>query len=157
MNATDPAAARRGADTLIQDARKELLSAIDGLSPEQMSAPALDDWSAKDLLAHIASWEEHVVSDLARVQRGHVPALAAFQESDVNTWNGLLVGLRRAFPLQQVLFEFNHYRTALLDALGTLDDSAFASGYVPSTLAICAWHDREHAGHIRAWREREGI
>ncbi len=47
--------------------------------------------------------------------------------------------------LAQVQFEFNHFRSALLDTLGSLDDSAFATRYVPSTSAICAWHDKEHA------------
>lgn len=98
MNAPNAAAPRRSAVASLQDSRRELMDAIHGLSPAQMTIPVIDDWSAKDLLAHIASWEEQVASDLARVGRGHVPALAAFQEGDVNTWNGLLVGLRRRFP-----------------------------------------------------------
>ncbi|NIQ99441.1 MAG: hypothetical protein GTN78_04470, partial [Gemmatimonadales bacterium] len=40
----------------LEDARKKLLAAIDGLTPEQMTVPMLDDWSVKDILCHLASW-----------------------------------------------------------------------------------------------------
>jgi len=44
-------------DDLLQhyrQTREGLMSAIDGLSDEQMSEPSLDGWSVKDHLAHLA-------------------------------------------------------------------------------------------------------
>ncbi len=111
-----------------------------------MTVPAVGEWSVKDILAHLASWEEQILPDLRRVREGRQPALAAFNEADVDQWNALLVGLRRAFPLSQVRQKLAHYRSAIIEALDSLPH-----------FAICAGHDRRHAEHIRHWRQQEGV
>ena len=141
----------------LEAARRELLDAVAGIPDEKMTVPAVGDWSVKDVLAHITSWEEQIPSDLRRVGAGLQPALASFREADVDQWNALLVGLRRSFPLPQVRQELEDRRRALIEALDSLPDSAFAAGFVPATCAISVGHDRQHAGHIRAWRQEQGI
>jgi len=144
--------------SLLEGARQELLAAIDGLKPEQMTVPMLGDWSVKDILAHVASWEEYSLPDFRRVAQGQVPALAAFREADVDQWNALIMGLRKNFPLDQVLHEFEYYRRATMAALDALPDERFAQGQFPFVLAIVAsQHDRDHAAQIRAWRGQEGL
>jgi hypothetical protein len=61
------------------------------------------------------------------------------------------------FPLEQVMFESAHWHEALLSLLKELPDSIFGPGLVGNVCAILYGHLREHAGHIRTWREREGI
>ncbi|HEU4759943.1 MAG TPA: DinB family protein [Dehalococcoidia bacterium] len=141
----------------LEDARRDLLAAIEGIPDEKMTVPAIGEWSVKDLLAHITSWEEQVPLDLRRVRQGLQPALASFREADVDQWNALLVGLRRTFPLSQVRQELGDRRKALVEALDSLPDSAFAAGFVPATCAICIGHDRQHAADIRAWRQQQGV
>jgi len=142
---------------MLESARDELLSAIDGLTPEQMVVSVLDDWSVKDLLAHVAVWEEQLLPDFRRVNEGHTPAFAAFRSEYIDRWNEMLMPLRRGFPLDQAIHEFHYCRSATLIALDQIPDELFTYGFVPTTCTISAQHDREHAAHIRQWREKEGI
>jgi hypothetical protein len=65
----------------------------------------------------------------------------------------MLVGMRRHFGTDQVLFELEDNRSRLVEALDNLADDAFTSGYVPATCGIASAHDQEHAAHISAWRQ----
>jgi hypothetical protein len=75
----------------IEAAYNDLLSAVDGVMAERMADVFLDRWSAKDILAHTASWAEFTVSDFQRLARGHMPCLVAFKEAEVNDWNAFLM------------------------------------------------------------------
>ncbi|UCH86965.1 MAG: DinB family protein [Dehalococcoidia bacterium] len=149
---------REEARSLLEAAHKELLAAIDGLTPEQMAIPVFDNWSVKDILAHIVSWEEYTLLDLQRLARGHMPALASFKQEDLHNWNALVMSLRRDFPLDQVMHELEANREATIAALDALPDERLAQGQFARIWAsITAGHDHEHAEHIRNWRQKEGI
>src|SRR4029453_4398189 len=66
-----PAGARRS-DTYrpLTESRGRLNSAIDGLPPDKMLVPLLNDWSVKDILTHITSWDELLLPDIYRLPRG---------------------------------------------------------------------------------------
>ncbi len=149
--------ARDSLRALLDGARAELLAAIEGLTPEQMTVPVIGDWSAKDILAHVSAWEQQIVMDLERVRDDFTPALAQFREQDVDRWNELMIGLRRTFSLTQTLHELGHYRQEVLRRLDQLEERHLSSGFVPATCATSAQHDRDHAGQIREWRRREGF
>ena len=149
--------ARDSLRTLLDSARAELLAAIEGLTPEQMTVPVIGDWSAKDILAHVSAWEQQIVPDLERVRDEFTPALAQFREQDADRWNELMMGLRRTFSLTQTLHELGHYRQEVLRRLDQLEERHLSSGFVPATCAIASGHDRDHAGQIREWRRREGF
>jgi hypothetical protein len=144
--------------SLLEQAHKELLAAIDGLTLEQMVMPVFADWSVKDILAHIVSWEEHTLLDFQRLTRGHMPALASFKQEDLDNWNALVMSLRRNFPLDQVMHELEANRKATIAALDVLPGERLAQGQFARIWAtITAGHDHEHAEHIRSWRQKEGI
>lgn len=149
---------RKEAYSLLEASHKELLAAIDGLTPEQMAIPVFADWSVKDILAHIVSWEEYTLLDLQRVARGHMPALASFKQQDVDNFNALVMGLRRNFPLDQVMDELEANRQATIAALDALPDERLAQGQFARIWAsITAGHDHEHAEDIRKWRQAQGV
>ena len=144
--------------SLLEEAHKELLAAIDGLTLEQMAIPVFADWSVKDILAHIVSWEEYTLLDLQRLARGHMPALASFKQQEVDNFNALVMSLRRDFPLAQVMHELEANRKATIVALDALPDERLVQGQFARIWAsITAGHDHEHAEHIRKWRQKEGI
>ena len=153
-----PASARR-TDTyrLLTQNREQLTSAIAGLSPDQMTSPAIDDWSIKDILTHITSWEELLLPDIYRLARGRAAGLACNTQEATDKWNELLMSVRRRFPLDQVLAEFTETRQALIKALGEVPDDQFESGYIPGNCQITALHEWAHARDIRTWRDTEGV
>jgi len=138
-------------------ARGELLDAIGGLSSDELTRPVVGDWSVKDLLTHISSWEEQVCADLRRLARGHMPALLHVQAEEIDHWNEMIMSLRRNFPVEQALDELESGRAELLAGLERLDNGQFASGYLPVTIGITAGHDSDHARQIREWREAQGV
>lgn len=127
--------------------------------PEDKLATAMHgEWSAKDLIAHVSSLDEATALDLHRIARGHVPVLAAFREADVDDWNASLMRGRKLFPPAQVYYELECCYDMLVEAVECVPEAMFESGsVVGNILAVVVHHYGDHAGHIREWREREGI
>ena len=145
----------------LEQARDELRASYEGLSDEQMVQPeAVGEWSVKDVLSHVASWEEVALPDLARIARGDVPALATIDlySFDFDPFNAMIMSLRQALPLEQVLRELDIVRAEFTAAVGRLPESALVEGQFARMLVqITAEHDREHTQHILQWRGREGL
>ncbi len=131
---------------------------VDGIPEDKLTTTIHGEWSAKDLIAHVSSWNEMSALDMRRVARGHVPCLAAFREADVNEWNGFLMRPRKLFPPAQVLSELESCYEMLVAALETVPQGMFEPGQMVSNfLMIATHHYGDHGGHIREWREGEGI
>ena len=143
----------------LEEARKELRASYQGLSDEEMTRPAVaGDWSAKDVLSHVTSWEEFALPDLARLARGDVATLASVDlySASFDQANMIFMALRRHLPLDQVFRELDATHADFMAAAGRLPDSALAEGqFGPLLLRITAEHDKEHAGHILQWRKKE--
>ena len=142
----------------LQESRDELVSAIRGLPEDKMTAPLAGEWSAKDIMGHIASWDEFTASDLRRIARGRIPCLAAFREDEVDNWNAFLMRPRRVFPLPQIQAEFEEARAEMLAALNDLPEQLMARGtMVRNIVGVFANHEKSHAQQIREWRQQEGV
>jgi hypothetical protein len=142
----------------VKSGHAELLKAIEGLPDDKMGVVWYGEWSTKDVLAHIASWDEFATLDLRRIGRGHIPCLAAFKEAEVDEWNGFFMRPRKLFALPQVRFEGEHWHDELLDTLDALPDPMFSQGQmVANFVAIAGAHYRDHAGRITEWRQKEGV
>jgi hypothetical protein len=62
----------------IRDARTRLEKKFSKLTPEQMIWPgSMDNWSAKDILAHLVDWEQRLISWYQAGLRGEVPETPA--------------------------------------------------------------------------------
>ena len=131
--------------------------AVRGIPEDRLSLPMHGEWSAKDLAAHVSSWNEFTALDMRRLARGHVPCIAAFREADVNEWNAFLMRPRKLFPAAQVMSELEGCYGSLVEALGMVPQAMFEEGVVRNLLLLAGGHYREHARHIREWREREGV
>lgn len=145
----------------LQEARDGLRASFRGLSDERMTQPgAVGDWSVKDVLSHVASWEELALPDLARLARGDAAVLASIDlyTTNYDPFNAMIVSLRRHLGLDQVLRELDIVRADLMAAVARLPDSVLAEGqFGRLLLKITAEHDEEHAQHILDWRKREEL
>ena len=134
----------------VRGAHKDLQLVVRDLPDEKMNEVCLGEWSSKDLLAHLASWDEFAGGDMRRVGRGHVPCLAAFKPAEIDQWNQFFMKTRRFWPLVQVRFESQHSHDHLVEVLNSLPETMFAAGHmVSSYCTITSQHHGEHAGHIR--------
>lgn len=151
-------------DLLVRDlaqARDELRASYQGLSDEQMRrSGAVGRWSVNEVLSHVASWDEVLLPDLARLARGDTPALASIdlEAANFDSANAMIISQRRSLPLGQVLRELDTDRDDVVAAIGRLPDSVLAQGQFGRLLIqITAAHDREHAEAILRWRREEGL
>lgn len=122
-----------------------------------MEAPFSDGWSVKDILAHVAMWDEMELSDMRRAARGDQPAFESFDYPFIDQWNHIQLVLRSRFPAKQVLAELTESRQAIMDFLSSLPDELLATGYIPMACMHSIHHDQRHAEQIRDWRQREGV
>ncbi len=70
---------------LIEDVRKELARLINQLTPEEKARQgSLREWSAKDLLTHLAFWGSHFNRQLEQMLAGQKPPVAGDYYDQVN-------------------------------------------------------------------------
>lgn len=125
---------------------------------EHASDAVLGGWTAKDVAAHISSWDEVVCRDLQRLVRGHMPVVAGLKVEDVDEWNAVLMRGRLGFPLEQVFSELEECYDELFEELETVPYSMFKEGgAVERIVNVEIEHYKTHAANVREWREKLGI
>ena len=142
----------------LETVRAEMLDAINGIPEEKMAVDAFGSWSVKDVLCHLASWEQFAVPDLQRISRGHIPQLATLRLEEIDEWNAGLMRSRNLFSLPQAMFELEESRRQFIDALDDQPEGVFAAGQMVRMLTDGLLNgEKGHAADIREWRQQEGI
>ncbi len=144
--------------------RAGLLERLIGLDEMALTeSPIFDDWTVKDLLAHIAAWDHWELGEMKCRASGEVPDLTAVQ--DMDAYNAAVVAAWRDTNLADVLVELQDARTVWVTWLQALPDEEFFRQRLfegkdwsfPGCLKGVWQHDAEHAAQIVAWREAEGV
>ena len=131
--------------------------AVEGLSEEQMSRPAIEGWSVKDHLIHLTVWHEMRFHEVSRIARGGQAAFLPFDDEQVEAFNAMTVAFRRHLPASQVIADLEFARSLVAEAVAGCPDEALDEERYGEVSMTGAQHDVGHAETIRAWREREGI
>jgi len=121
----EPALPRDKTD-LMERIRREwsaLMRAIEGLTPEQMSAPMSGGWSVKDNLAHLTAWEQYLVHHYLQGQPAHQAMqidAEAFGRLDEPGINAVIHERNQHRPLADVLADLQRSHAQVTQALGPL-------------------------------------
>jgi hypothetical protein len=134
--------------------RAELMASIEGLSDARMVETTVDGWSVKDNLAHIACWDDLRADEITRMSAGHASALHMTPEQN-DVFNDMMYQLRRGWSLPQTLWELQHSRQRLLDAIAAADSRAFDPSLYGEA-GLRSTHDAQHAEYVTNWRLRMG-
>jgi predicted RNase H-like HicB family nuclease/uncharacterized damage-inducible protein DinB len=144
--------------------RAGFLEQILGLDEQVLvQVPVIGDWTAKDVLAHIATWDRWESRTMQSMVAGEVPDFSALHDLDAS--NKASIAPWRDQSLGEVLAELQAARTEWIDWLESLpaeepfrrrsyygDDWSFYDGPVQ-----VQWeHDAEHAQQIADWRKAMG-
>jgi hypothetical protein len=145
--------------------RDRLLAQLEGLEEGMLTrSPLFDDWTVKDILAHIAAWDRWEDQAMRSMVAGEEPDFAAVQDFDAA--NAAFVAAWRDRSWSQVLEELHAARADWLSWLESLPLEEFFrprsyGGYDWSfhttPLPILWQHDAEHAEQIASWRAAEGL
>jgi uncharacterized damage-inducible protein DinB len=109
----------------IQTSRADFDAAIARLTEEQFTAASADGgWSAKDVLAHVASWELSSIALLHHEPRHAAMGLEADTSSmDIDTINQRLYELHRDRPPGEVLSMAHEAHERAVAVISSLEDS----------------------------------
>ncbi|MSQ36463.1 MAG: DinB family protein [Dehalococcoidia bacterium] len=149
-------------DAVLEDnavARAALLQAVDALPAERRLERALGEWSVKDVVAHLATWQDGFAAALELVAQGERPVIPGYANDD-DAFNAARVAEARELSWEQVLGRLRAARErhdAAVRGLRVLDPDRYAEGRTPRRLASSANHDREHAPQIEVWRRAQGL
>jgi hypothetical protein len=141
--------------------RADLLGALAGLDEAALDRKGvIGEWSIKNVLAHIAAWEDWVVQALpVRVATGATPADFRQRAEDEDRFNAEEVAEREELTPDEQLMELERTRAELLAYLGGLDAATLARAHLwdtwPGTLPeylleALRDHEAEHVEALRA-------
>jgi hypothetical protein len=134
--------------------RDRLLATLDVLTEEEMARPgACGEWSAKDVLAHIAAWEEECARAIGTLGKGEPWDV----DYDLEAWNDQTYRQRRSLPLDQVRREFQGAHQTLLEAIGGLTEEQLAQnsdirGWIANSTYA---HYQEHLLDLMSWKDKQ--
>lgn len=102
MRATAQARKERVIAELVA-ARRGILDAVAALPPAKQVEVFLGVWSVKDLLAHLAGWDDANIEATQAIRAGRLPAFYAHYDPDWQTFNARLVAEYRRDDLADLL------------------------------------------------------
>jgi uncharacterized damage-inducible protein DinB len=149
----------------IAHARAALEETLNSLNPEQFSQVGQGEWSIKDHLAHLATWELGVAELLRRRPRFAAMQVeeAVSQGKSEDEINDLIYHQHVDLPQAEIMHKFRDAHLQLLAALDELDDEDLSkpyAAYVPDGSGnpqrpVVQWiigntyqHFDEHHGYI---------
>jgi hypothetical protein len=131
-----------------------------GLPDSKLTEPGVvGDWSVKDLLAHLTTWEQEALKYLPVILAGKRPPRYSTQYGGLDAFNALVSEQKQSQSLAEVRAQSAETHRRLLDYLQTAPESQFAQPTpFRHRLRLETYsHYNLHAKMIRAWRERLGI
>ena len=143
--------------------RANLLAALVGTDADSLSTrPACADWTAKDLLAHVAAWDAAHLERMQQVLTGNAGQLKTF---DTDARNAAMHAERKDWSLARTLQELLASRSAYLQALAQVsDEELHGTHQTPwGAVPVRFWaerraaHDAAHAADLASFRKAGGL
>jgi hypothetical protein len=129
-----------------------------GLPDPQLVLPGvIGDWTIKDILGHITTWEEEALRHLPSIAAGTPAPRYSVTYGGIDAFNELKRKQKQALSLNEVRQQLETTHKALIDYLKTVTDSQLASGTrFRHRLRFDTYgHYPIHTDGILQWRQRE--
>jgi hypothetical protein len=136
-----------------------LHAAYAGLSDARMMAPGVaGDWSVKDVLAHVSTWEEEALKYLPLIAEGGTPPRYA-SYGGLDAFNAQMTEARRAMSLAEVLRHLDETHSRLIAYLEYVPEEQIETETrFRHRLRLDTYsHYPLHTRMIREWREQTGV
>ncbi|MCI0399167.1 MAG: type II toxin-antitoxin system HicB family antitoxin [Chloroflexi bacterium] len=142
--------------------RSALAWKLISLDEETLSRrPVFEGYTAKDLLAHVAAWDEFHVNRMKLAAAGREAEIASVELDD---YNAAIHAERQGWSLDQALDAFMAARRSVLETSAGISDELFHRpvrlpwGDVRSVRQWTVWryeHDAGHLADLDNWRKNE--
>jgi hypothetical protein len=154
----------------LQTERKRLEQNLAGLSQEDMLQPGVvNDWSVKDVLAHLADWEAHMPAWIEAARRGDPVAEIepGLNWKQFEAFNQRIYARHRDQTLEEVLAFFHETHRQFMQMVEAMPEDEMLThgrfgfigkGVIYDWLKAYANHDVWGKNHIRKWmKQRSSI
>lgn len=134
----------------------DLLDSFAGMTDTQLAEPGvMEDWSVKDILAHVTTWEEEALKFLPLILAGGRPPRYSVQYGGIDAFNAQMHERKRGLSVSEVLSRLEEVHRRLIDLVREApDEEIVRETRFRRRLRFDSYrHYSEHAEMIRAWRE----
>ena len=128
-----------------------------GLSDAEMMQPGVTgDWSVRDILAHVTTWEEEALTHLPLIREGGTPPRYSVKYGGIDAFNALMTERKARLSLADVRRQLDDTHRWLIELVErTPDDQLGSQSRFGRRLRLDTYgHYQIHAEAIRQWRRR---
>ena len=132
--------------------------ALADADPALLTAPGLlDDWSARELIAHMGYWAGHAAEAIHHAAQGRLADFEAGEIPSVDERNAIVARVAAETDLSTVRQRERAAFDALVDAMRDADDAWLPERTGDGTTLERVLHEdgpehyNEHSAHLRAW------
>jgi hypothetical protein len=121
---------REEAISILTEGQRAVRGLIAALPADALTRPGLGggDWSPKDLLGHLASWEEHALAALEAWDRdAGAPIDREIYTRGTNAVNAEAVSSKEGLTLEEVRHDADESHTQLIDSIRRMTDKRWAN------------------------------
>ena len=139
----------------LEEAWATLKESYAGLSDSQLMEPGvMGEWSVKDILAHVTTWEEEALKHLPLILTGSRPP-RYIKYGGIDAFNAQMAEQKRDMVLSEVLRQLEETHRRLLDYLHSVPEEHFTRETpFRHRLRLDTYsHYPLHARAIQQWRE----
>lgn len=132
-------------------------AAYAGLSDTEMIEPGVTgNWSVKDILAHVTTWEEEALKHLPLILKDGRPPRYSVTYGGINAFNAQMTEAKRGLPLAAVLKQLDETHLRLIGYIQSAPEAQFIrETRFRRRLRLDTYsHYPKHARAIREWRAR---
>ncbi|MDQ7026689.1 MAG: DinB family protein [Anaerolineae bacterium] len=143
---------------VLEASHKEMLDVLNNTDVEKEVYP---DWTVKEVLAHIAGWDEAIIASLSSFIQGGKPSVVAV--NGIDAYNADSVAKRKKLSLDATFEDWEHQRDHLLATLYALPEKQVddiinfpwgaeegaGQGTISEMLERIAAHEVRHANDIK--------
>lgn len=135
----------------------EIKASYAGLSDSQLTEPGVTgDWSVKDILAHVTTWEEEALKYLPLIVKGGRPPRYSVKYGGIDAFNAQMTEQKRGLSLADVLDQLDETHRRLIAYIQSVPEEQFTRETpFRHRLRLDTYsHYPIHTRMIREWRER---
>jgi len=124
---------------------------------ELLESGVTGDWSVKDVIAHVSSWEEEALTYLPVILEGGKPPKYSVLYGGIDAFNARMTQKSRKLSLSEVIQKRDFIHAKLLEFIREVKQEYFLKeNRFRRRLRLDTYgHYREHAQAIRSWKEKK--
>ncbi len=136
----------------------DFCQSYDGLSTKDMQKTGvIGQWSVRDIIAHVTTWEEETLKHLAAMLRGEKCPRYSVKYGGINAFNALMTETKKNLSFPEVIRQQEDVHAQVLRFIASVPEECLDSkSRFRHRLRMDTYsHYPKHAQAIRRWRASE--